>query len=58
MNIKSGCCEDCGEYWTVSGGGLNDDGQCLVCERKFQFAPAERGLEESLAEDGVGLGAC
>jgi len=37
-NIKAGICADCGRYWTVTGGGLNDDDQCVNCEQKL---PAE-----------------
>lgn len=39
MNIRAGICEDCGRYWTVTAGGLNDDGQCPECERRY---PIER----------------
>lgn len=34
-NIRAGICEDCGRYWTVTGGGLNEDGQCLECARRL-----------------------
>jgi len=35
MNIRAGICEDCGRYWTVTGGGLNEDGQCRECEARL-----------------------
>jgi len=71
MNIRAGICEDCGNYWTVTGGGLNADGQCLECARRL---PVSHGLndegwpaprhpsdahdldEQALASDGAGLG--
>ena len=65
MNIRAGICEECGDYWTVSAGGLNDDGQCPQCEQKFpitrerlyqQTNDYELPLDESLAADGAGLG--
>jgi len=35
MNIRAGICEDCGRYWTVTGGGLNAAGQCRECEARL-----------------------
>jgi len=35
MNIRSGECEDCGHYFTITGGGLNDAGQCKECEKRL-----------------------
>jgi len=58
-NIKAGICEDCGSYWTVTSGGLNDDGQCPECERRYPVQhDGERPstLDEQLAEAGTGLG--
>jgi len=40
-NIKAGRCEDCGSYWTVTGGGLNDDGQCPECEKRLPVEHTE-----------------
>jgi len=56
MNIKAGDCIDCGNYWTVSAGGLNDDGQCPECERKYSGTNETHELEYELAAAGTGLG--
>jgi len=58
MNIKAGDCIDCGRYWTVSSGGLNDDEQCPECERKYSSKPYDQFLADELAVDGSGLGDC
>jgi len=65
-NIKAGICEDCGNYWTVTAGGLNDDGQCQECARRYpvqhgealyrQANDYEMPLDDELAEAGTGLG--
>jgi len=70
MNIRAGICEDCGEYFTVTGGGLNEHGQCHRCEEKFPVVhcggaqtpilPNRRGhivegMAGNLRDDGVAL---
>lgn len=31
MNKTAGICADCGSYWTLRAGGLNDDERCPKC---------------------------
>jgi len=63
VNTRAGICEDCGEYFTVTGGGLNKNGQCPSCAKKFEVielartARTER-LADALESDGASLGAC
>ncbi len=45
MNIKAGICADCGSYWTVSSGGLNDDEQCPKCAEKYPVSD-EKGKDD------------
>jgi len=47
MNVKAGICEDCGSYWTVTGGGLNDDGQCPECEHRLKAERIESVDQET-----------
>lgn len=60
MNIRAGICEDCGQYWTVTAGGLNDDGQCPECARRYPVKHValddHDDVERDLADDGAGLG--
>jgi len=65
-NLRAGTCEDCGRYWAVTSGGLNDDGQCMECERRLpvqhndaryqQANDYEMPIEDELAKAGAGLG--
>jgi len=56
MNIKAGDCADCGNYWTVSAGGLNDDDQCPECEQRLPVSHEVHELENNLQAAGCGLG--
>lgn len=63
MNVKGGECQDCGHYWSVAAGGINEDGQCPICEDKFPVVNSTRAdrhasIYDELARDGVGLGCC
>lgn len=74
MNTRAGICEDCGNYFTVTGGGLNEHGQCNQCAIKFPVVacgvaetPIDMAgnrredvvsLAEMLHKDGAHLGAC
>ncbi|WP_167632471.1 hypothetical protein [Mariprofundus ferrooxydans] len=65
MNTRTrdGDCDDCGRYWTANGGGIDNNGQCPECRKRYPLAGCEGNdyemphhIESDLAMAGAGLG--
>jgi len=56
--MKAGECEFCGRYWSTDAGGIDEQGRCPDCRKKFKTLDApveERSMCRSEEGKGVAL---